>query len=187
MITSEHFKPTRDCFIEGMSRIAQFWGMPKALGAIYGAVYLSAEPLSLDDLVVQAQVSKGAVSTHIRALERLQMVRREFKRGDRKDYYVAEPDLWRVVKGVLEQRRKTEFGSALGSVSESLELLELSKPRHGDAATAAFYRERLKSMQSFFNLLDSLVAGLLVLDNLRLASAKDLLSGRAKSKRERKA
>ncbi|MCZ7667912.1 MAG: hypothetical protein M5U34_12310 [Chloroflexi bacterium] len=43
----------RKHFIQGMSRVTHFWGFPKAMGAIYGAIYLSSEAVSLDDLVMQ--------------------------------------------------------------------------------------------------------------------------------------
>ena len=41
-------------FIQGMSRISNFWGFPRAMGALFGAIYLSPEPLSLDELVERA-------------------------------------------------------------------------------------------------------------------------------------
>ena len=55
-------------FIQGMSRISNFWGFPRAMGAIYGAIYLSPAPVSLDELVEQVGVSKGSVSTNVRQL-----------------------------------------------------------------------------------------------------------------------
>ena len=46
----------REHFIQGMSRISQFWGFSRAMGAIYGAIYLSQDVLSLDELVEQVGV-----------------------------------------------------------------------------------------------------------------------------------
>ena len=43
----------KEHFVQGVSRIAHFWGFPKAMGAIYGAIYLSKAPLTLDDLVAE--------------------------------------------------------------------------------------------------------------------------------------
>ena len=75
----------RQHFIQGLSRISQFWGFPKAMGAIFGALYLSPNPLSLDELVEQVEVTKGAVSTNVRALERLGMFHIQIVIGERKD------------------------------------------------------------------------------------------------------
>ena len=160
---SEPILKSREHFIQGMSRISNFWGFPKAMGAIYGAIYLSPDPISLDQLVEQAGVSKGAVSTNVRQLERLNMVHRHLVVGDRKDYYTAETDFWKMIKSILQQREQNEFDKALGTVTESLALAEQSVE---DPNLAAFYKERIGAMQSFFKTLDSLVSTAMALEGL---------------------
>ena len=162
----------RTNFIEGMSRISDFWGFPKAMGAIYGAIYLSPAPISLDELVAQVGVSKGAVSTNVRQLERLGMVHKHFQLGDRKDYYTAETDFWQLVKNVLREREKNEFSRALNTVEESLELVKNTGEQDNDLA--AFYKVRLENIKRFFDTLDNLVATLLAIDELRLKTFKQL-------------
>ena len=162
----------RDNFIQGMSRISHFWGFPKAMGAIYGAIYLSPDPLSLDELVLQVNVSKGAVSTNVRTLERLGMVHKQLQLGDRKDYYIAETDFWKIVRGVLREREKNEFDLALRTVGESLTLVKDTQPE--DKVLADFYQDRMQNMQQFFNSLDNLVATLIALDNLRVGTIQKL-------------
>jgi len=151
-------------FAQGMSRIAHFWGFPKAMGALYAAIYLAPEPTSLDALVARVGVSKGTVSTNVRALERLGMVHRHLRVGDRRDYYVAETDFWRIVRGILRQRERTDFDLALRAVGESLEMLPPAGGEEGEPDRSAFLRGRLSAMQSFFDALDGVVASLAALD-----------------------
>jgi DNA-binding transcriptional regulator GbsR (MarR family) len=163
----------RVTFIEGMSRISNYWGFPKAMGALYGAIYLSPAPISLDELVDQVGVSKGAVSTTVRQLERLGLVHKHFQLGDRKDYYVAEADFWRVVKSILKEREKSEFARALNAVAESLNIVNgIEQPE--EAELAAFYQKRLEAINSFFDTLDNLVATLITLDELRFSTVQKL-------------
>ncbi|MBE7532744.1 MAG: hypothetical protein HS099_23820 [Ardenticatenaceae bacterium] len=157
----------RHNFIQSMSRISHFWGFPKAMGAIYGAIYLSPQPVSLDELVEQVGVTKGAISTNVRTLERLGMVHKHLEVGDRKDYYTAETDFWKVIRGVLREREQQEFDLALRAVAESLELARTPEALAADADTAVFYQQRMTNIQDFFNSLDNLVAMLIALDNLR--------------------
>ena len=105
---SENLDQAREHFIQGISRITHFWGFPKAMGAIYAVIYLSAEELNLDEIVKQVGVTKGAVSTNVRQLERLGMIHKKIKIGDRKDYYCAEFDFWKIVKGILKEREQHE-------------------------------------------------------------------------------
>jgi len=170
----------KEHFIHGLSRISQFWGFPKAMGAIFGAVYLSADPVSLDELVLQVGVTKGAVSTNIRHLERLGIVHKKIVLGDRKDYYVAETDFWKIVKGILHEREKNEFNLAIQSVGESLEILERQPAYDPDARTAAFCRERMLALKQFFDSLDNLVATLLAVDDLRNNAVKKLFKKKKK-------
>jgi DNA-binding transcriptional regulator GbsR (MarR family) len=176
----ESLVQAREVFIQGMSRISQFWGFPKAMGAIFGAIYLSPEPVSLDELVVLVGVTKGAVSTNVRALEHLGMVQRRIRIGERKDYYVAETDIWKVARGILKERQKSEFDQAIGSVSQSLELVQADG---SEAELAAFYQERLQNLANFFHGLDNLVAVVLALDELRFNALQRLL-GKASNDRE---
>ena len=154
--------------IAGLSRISYFWGFSKGMGAIFGAVYLSPEPLSLDALVETVGITKGAVSTNVRQLERLGLVHKQVRVGERKDYYTAETDFWKVVRGILRERGKSEFDRAIRTVGESLELVESAADLTAEEAEkAVFYRRRLKNLVDFFNTLDNLVATLVALDNLR--------------------
>lgn len=169
----------RDNFIQGVSRISNFWGFPKAMGAIYGAIYLSPIPVTLDQLVEQVRVSKGAVSTNVRQLERLGMIHKHVVIGDRKDYYSAETDFWKIVKGILHEREKSEFDTALRSVSDSLEIIQNAEIELEDAELAIFYQQRMQSMQSFFKTLDNIVATALALEELRLSTIGQLFSKNA--------
>jgi len=169
----------RDTLIQGLSRISQFWGFPRGMGAIFGALYLSPVPLSLDELVERAEITKGAVSTNVRALERLGMVHPHVQIGERKDYYTAETDFWKITRSILKERQKSEFDEALRSVGQSLEMVEGTQREEGLSAEeqrrAAFYKQRMGTMQGFFHTLDNLVAAFLALDEFRLNALQKLL------------
>lgn len=165
---------SREHFIQGISRIANFWGFPKAMGAIYGAIYLSPDPLCLDDLVGEVGVTKGAVSTSVRNLERLNMVHKHLKVGDRKDYYTAETDFWKIIKGILRERERTEFDHALKAVGESLDMLPVTTEAD-DPEDIEFIRQRMGRMKDFFTRLDNIVSTVLALDELRVDGIRRLL------------
>jgi DNA-binding transcriptional regulator GbsR (MarR family) len=159
---------THHHFVQGISRIAHFWGFPKAMGAAYAAVYLSPEPLSLDEIVAAVGVTKGGLSGHLRMLERLGVVQRESRPGDRKDYYTADTDFWGVVRRILREREKREFDRALRSIDECVRRLDAAVVRtKEDAAAIGFYKERLATMKRFFDGLDRIVAALVAMDHFQ--------------------
>ncbi len=167
----ERLHEARENLIQGLGRVSSFWGFSKVVGQLYGLLYLSPQPISLDAMADQLSVSKGNISINIRLLERLGMVRKVWQKGERKDYYEAETDFWKVVKGILREREKREFDQALGAVSDSLHTVKevKAKSRSGTAVQdeAAFLEDRLKRMQDFFTLIDGIVQSAMTLEDLR--------------------
>ena len=162
-------------FTEGLSQISRFWGFPKGMGAIFAVLYISPIPLSLDEIVQQTGLTKGAISTEIRTLARMGLVHRSSKLGDRKDYYEAESDFYKSIRSILKERQNSEFDSAIRSVQETLNELE-SGSVSGDEAEVKFVHERIKALQEFFNAIDTLSSAVIKLESLGLGNVKKILS-----------
>jgi len=159
-------------FVSGLSNISGFWGFPKGMGAIFAVLYLSPGPLSLDELVSQTGLTKGAISTNVRGLTRLGLIHPSAQLGDRKDYYLAETDFYRAVRAILQERRNSDFDRAIGAVRETLEKLEKG---NGNEPERAFLVERLQALKNFFDALDSLVNAVARLDSLGLHTVQTVL------------
>jgi len=162
-------------FTEGLSQISRFWGFPKGMGAIFAVLYISPTPLSLDEIVQQTGLTKGAISTDVRTLARMGLVHRSSKLADRKDYYEAESDFYKSIRSILKERQNSEFDSAIRSVQETLKELE-SGSVSGDEAEVQFVRERIKALQEFFNAIDTLSNAVIKLESLGLGNVKTILS-----------
>lgn len=152
--------------MEALGRVSSFWGFSKIMGQIYGLLYLSSKPLTLDDMAGSLSVSKGNVSINMKALERWNMVRQIWVKGDRKDYYEAETDFWKIVRGVLREREKKEFDQALSSIDN---VLKKADEAHRKAKTTemVFVKERLKKLEDFIVTMDKLVSVFLTLEDLK--------------------
>jgi DNA-binding transcriptional regulator GbsR (MarR family) len=108
------------------------------------------------------------------------MIHKHVVIGDRKDYYSAEIDFWKIIKGILQEREKAEFDVALRSVNESLEMLDVAQP--GESTELIdFYNERLGNMQSFFKTLDNIVATALALEEIRMSTIGRMFSRNAEN------
>jgi HTH-type transcriptional regulator, glycine betaine synthesis regulator len=163
---SSSIEEIREGVIDAIGRITEFWGFSRIMGQLYGVLYLSPEPLNLDDMVQELSVSKGNVSINIRALERWNMVRSVWVKGDRKDYYEAETDFWKIVRGVLREREKKEFDQVLSAVGSNLKKAsELHKA--GKTAETAFTAERLRRIEDFISTMDKFVGVLLTMEDLK--------------------
>jgi DNA-binding transcriptional regulator GbsR (MarR family) len=161
-------------FIDGMSSMSQFWGFPRGMGALFAVLYVNPGPLSLDELVTRTGLTKGAISTNVRALARLGLIHPVSRLADRKDYYEAETDFYKAIRSILKERRNSEFDRAVSTVREALTELETAGS-DADEAERRFLIERLQAMQSFFDALDSLTAAVTRLDGLGLNTVQSVL------------
>ncbi len=149
---NEKLSAVNDSTIAGIGRLARYFGFAEVMGRLFGTLLMSPEPMSLDDLAAQLEISKGSVSMNMRALERWGMAKEVWMRGDRKKYYAAEHDLWQVIRNVLGSRERREVELALQVLGDSVEKLqsagnELSPE---DRQLAEFYLERIADLQAFF-------------------------------------
>lgn len=141
-----------DSTIAGLGRLGRFFGFSDVMGRLYGALLLSPEPLSLDDLADQLDISKGSVSMNMRALERWGMAKEVWMRGERKKYYAAESNLWQVIRNVLGSREQREVQMALHVLGESILKLQSAETEltPEEQELAKFYLERIGELQAFF-------------------------------------
>ncbi|MDD2731218.1 MAG: helix-turn-helix domain-containing protein [bacterium] len=81
-----------EVFIQGAGKVSSaLLGMINRVGGqIYALLFLSEEPLSLDEIGERLGVSKSNISINIRMLEEYSLVRKVWVKGSRKDYYAAE-------------------------------------------------------------------------------------------------
>ena len=160
-------------FTQGLSQISRFWGFPKGMGAIFGVLYLSPTPLSLDEIVQETGLTKGAISTEIRALARMGLVHRSSKLGDRKDYYEAESDFYAAIRSILKERQNSEFDRAVRSVRETLGTMEANWVENEEWN---FVYERVQALQDFFDAIDKLTRAVIKLDSLGMSNVTKILS-----------
>jgi DNA-binding transcriptional regulator GbsR (MarR family) len=160
-------------FTKGLSQISRFWGFPKGMGAIFAVLYLSPSSLSLDQIVEETGLTKGAISTEIRALARMGLVHRSSKLGDRKDYYEAESDFYAAIRSILKERQNSEFDRAIRSVRETLVTMEANWV---DDEEWNFVYERVQALQDFFDAIDSLTRAVIKLESLGMSNVTKVLS-----------
>ena len=101
---------------------ANSFGLPKSYGQIYGLLFCRDQALALDDVMELLKISKGSASQGLRALRQLGAVSSVFEPGDRKERFVAEIRLRKLVGGFLREQADPhiEKGSARLQQIESL-------------------------------------------------------------------
>ncbi|GAA0433885.1 transcriptional regulator GbsR [Lentibacillus halophilus] len=91
----ERIESSRDILGSAIAQTMVIYGVTPSVGRIYGTLYFTDKPLNLDEIKDEVAMSKGSVSTGLRELLDTEMVIKVWKKGDRKDYFIAEKDFFR--------------------------------------------------------------------------------------------
>lgn len=103
---------------------ANSFGLPKSLGQIYGLLFCRDESLSMNDIMDLLNISKGSASQGLRALRQLGAVNSVFARNDRKERFVAEIRLRKLVSGFLREQGEPHLEKGLARLDNLRALLE---------------------------------------------------------------
>jgi DNA-binding transcriptional regulator GbsR (MarR family) len=116
------------------------------MAEIYALLYVSASPLTLEDMSRKLATSRSNVSTNVRMLIDLGVVHKVIVRGERKDYYSAEDDMTKVAKLLALAKKRKELDPAMEIVDKAL-----AAARDPDDATVSTKLEELKRHMDFVN------------------------------------
>ena len=121
--------------IEACGRLCQLLGRPRTTGQIYGLLYLALEPLSLNDIAIFLQISKGSASNGTRQLASWGAIKGVWIQGDRRDYYQAAGELNDLIRGAHNDFIKPRLNSS------AKRLEGMNKTLEEDLKTGAITRE----------------------------------------------
>src|SRR5438270_9911925 len=107
-------------------------------GRIFGLLYVSPGPVTLDELTDELQQSKSNVSVSVRGLIDWQLVRRIRVPGSRKDHYEAATDFWRVMQEILERRFRWNLRQVVAAAEETAQTVAASTARGAGATERAY-------------------------------------------------
>ena len=104
---------------------ANSFGLPKSYGQIYGLLFCRDQALSMDEVMDLLQISKGSASQGLRALRQFGAVSSTFAPGDRKEHFVAEIRLRKLVSGFLREQADPHLEKGVARLKQIEGLLEV--------------------------------------------------------------
>ncbi len=140
--------PPVERFVLHWGEMGNTWGVNRSIAQIHALLFVSAEPLTAEEIAAQLVMARSNVSTSIRELLVWKLIRRVHVRGDRRDHYEAEADLFEMVRRIAYGRKQRE-------IDPTIEMLRncVGEAR-SDKRVSAHAQARLASMLEFMNTVD---------------------------------
>src|ERR1700730_10195816 len=100
-------------FISSWGAFGTHWGINRTMAQIHALLLVSPDPMTQDDIMEELNISRGNTNMNIRELINWGLVERVILSGERKEYFTAEKDIWKVVKQIVKERKKRELDPML--------------------------------------------------------------------------
>lgn len=119
-------------FIQVIAKNMSLYGVTPSIGRLYGVLYFSEEPMTLDDMRSALEMSKTSMSTGVRALSDMKMVEPSFKKGVRKDLYKSEEDWYKSFTSLFGSRWRHHTETNIDEAEETIQELSDLKRQTDD-------------------------------------------------------
>jgi DNA-binding transcriptional regulator GbsR (MarR family) len=120
-MTKQESPDTVQQFVEAWGAMGALWGINRSVAKVHALLMATDSAISLDEIAERLQISKGNASMSLRELRTFGVVRQVEVPGDRRDFYVTEPDVWTMFFRILKERKRREFDPALEALHRLLE------------------------------------------------------------------
>ena len=154
----------KEKFIIAWGKLALEWGVNKTMGQVHGLLLVAHKPLSCDDVMEHLKISRGNANTTIRSLLDWGIVYKHNIVGDRKDYFIAEKDVWQVFTRILIKRKQKELDPMIKMLTNVSDV-------KGNCAASDEFCKMIKDLKHFSSKADSM------LDTILKSKSNVLLGG----------
>ena len=139
----------KEKFIQAWGSLGTAWGINRTMAQIHALLLVSTEPISTEEIMEQLKVSRGNVNMNVRALIDWGIVSKEHKIGERKEYFLADKDVWAVARQITRERRKRE-------IEPMLKVLEELKGVEGKDVETEEFQKTVKDIDDFASKVDGI-------------------------------
>ena len=135
------FQEAKIKFIQTWGSLGSQWGINKTMAQIHALLMISPEALSMDDIMEELHISRGNASMNLRSLMDWGLIYKEYKPGERKEFFSAEGDMEELARKIARERSKREIKPTLRVLQEVIAVEGTTKKEvaHFKAKTEELY------------------------------------------------
>lgn len=145
----ERVRAAQHSFILEWGRMSSHWGINPTMAQIHALLFVTGEPMAMDEIIERLGISRGNASMNLRDLIDWGVVRRFREAGARRDTYVADGDPVAMISRVVRERKRREIDPTVDALKNCLHMAD------GDSAAEITFREKIGTLLEVFSLIDA--------------------------------
>ncbi len=155
---SEAYNQALDQFVQLWGDMASAWGINKTMSQIHALLYAESNPLDTDSIMDKLDISRGNANMNLRRLLDWELIHKVQFKGDRKDYYSAETDVWKIVSTIIRERQQREIAPIRAELQECIKTLE---PGGLNDDESKEFKQRIENYNDFLEMFERFTNALL--------------------------
>ncbi|MDO1499762.1 ArsR family transcriptional regulator [Winogradskyella maritima] len=112
------YHEAKNKFISTWGSLGSLWGINKAMAQIQALLFISTEPLSMEDIMDDLKISRGNTSMNLRQLIDWGIVTKVLVTGERKEFFTTEKDVQELARIVAKERSRREIKPVIKVLNE---------------------------------------------------------------------
>src|SRR6201991_1672078 len=111
----------RDEFVMQWGAIGSAWGINRTMAQIHALLIITPRALTTDEVMEELKISRGNAHTNLRELVGWGLVRGVVRKGERKEYFEAEKDVWKMFCIIVRERKRREIRPAINVLKDCID------------------------------------------------------------------
>ncbi len=149
--SSDKLKESKEEFIAQWGALGTQWGINRTMAQIHALLMISPQAMCTDEVMEELEVSRGNAHTNLKELVAWGLIRMVVIKGDRRDFYEAEKDVWQIFRTIARERKRREIEPALALLDRCAEQTQDLK---GEDAKA--FNKQVNELKEFVNMASTL-------------------------------
>ena len=143
----------RDEFVTQWGAIGSAWGINRTMAQIHALLIITPGPLTTDEVMEELKISRGNAHMNLRELVGWGLVRSVIRKGERKEYFEAEKDVWKMFCIIVRERKRREIRPAINVLKDCIDRADGLKSPEAVAFTA-----QTKALCEFMEMADGVLS-----------------------------
>ena len=134
----------RDEFVTQWGIMGAQWGINRTMAQIHALLMTAPDVMSTDEVMETLEIIRGNAHTNLKDLVSWGLIRIVTKKGERKEFFEAEKDVWEIFRRVARERKRREIEPALETLRNCKAASEGMKSPEGRA-----FHEQMDQLEDF--------------------------------------
>jgi DNA-binding transcriptional regulator GbsR (MarR family) len=149
MASENALEKAREEYLAEWGALGSAWGINRTMSQIHALLMIAPAPMNTDEIMAELAISRGNAHGNLKELVAWGLVRPVAIKGERKEHFEAEKEVWTVVQRIAKGRKRKELEPVLATLERGL-----SSTKGLKSAEARAFRAQLTELERFAKLAD---------------------------------